>query len=134
MSTDAHESWSAGQLYEPYVGRWSRRVAEEFLAWLQPSANWEWLDVGCGTGALSPATAGEGGSANGGAVYSAAVLIATVVISLVVRAVLGPVLERLSWIALEDVGSADRTDVVLTTPNRTSLAPAPVIEPVRPDP
>lgn len=55
MSTDAHENWSAGQLYEPYVGRWSRRVAEEFLAWLQPPANWEWLDVGCGTGALTEA-------------------------------------------------------------------------------
>ena len=55
MSMDAHETWSAGQLYEPYVGRWSRRVAEEFLVWLQPSANWEWLDVGCGTGALTDA-------------------------------------------------------------------------------
>lgn len=55
MSTDAHETWSAGQLYEPYVGRWSRRVAAEFLAWLQPPANWQWLDVGCGTGALTEA-------------------------------------------------------------------------------
>lgn len=55
MSTDAHENWSAGQLYEPYVGRWSRLVAEEFLAWLKPPANWEWLDVGCGTGALTEA-------------------------------------------------------------------------------
>lgn len=55
MSTDADKTWSAGQLYEPYVGRWSRRAAEEFLAWLQPAANWEWLDVGCGTGALTDA-------------------------------------------------------------------------------
>ena len=55
MSTDAHENWSAGQLYEPYVGRWSRRVAEEFLDWLQSPANWQWLDVGCGTGALTEA-------------------------------------------------------------------------------
>lgn len=55
MSTDAHETWSTGQLYEPYVGRWSRRVAEEFLAWLRPPANWQWLDVGCGTGALTEA-------------------------------------------------------------------------------
>jgi SAM-dependent methyltransferase len=55
MSTDAHENWSAGQLYEPYVGRWSRRVARDFLEWLQPPANWQWLDVGCGTGALTEA-------------------------------------------------------------------------------
>jgi SAM-dependent methyltransferase len=55
MSTDAHENWSAGRLYEPYVGRWSRLVADEFLAWLRPAANWEWLDVGCGTGALTEA-------------------------------------------------------------------------------
>ncbi len=26
--------WAAGNLYEPYVGRWSRRVAEQFLKWL----------------------------------------------------------------------------------------------------
>ena len=26
--------WAAGDLYEPYVGRWSRLVAGEFLEWL----------------------------------------------------------------------------------------------------
>ena len=26
--------WAAGDLYEPYVGRWSRVVAKEFLGWL----------------------------------------------------------------------------------------------------
>jgi SAM-dependent methyltransferase len=45
--------WSSGDAYEPYVGRWSRRVAPGFLAWLAPSNGWRWLDVGCGTGALS---------------------------------------------------------------------------------
>jgi SAM-dependent methyltransferase len=42
-----------GDLYEPYVGRWSRLVAREFLAWLAVPEGMEWLDVGCGTGALS---------------------------------------------------------------------------------
>jgi SAM-dependent methyltransferase len=44
--------WAAGDLYEPYVGRWSRRVAKEFLNWLAVPERKDWLDVGCGTGAL----------------------------------------------------------------------------------
>ncbi|MFN8453652.1 MAG: methyltransferase domain-containing protein [Anaerolineae bacterium] len=35
------------------MGRWSRLVAREFLAWLAVPAGSQWLDVGCGTGALS---------------------------------------------------------------------------------
>ena len=46
-------TWAAGDRYEPYVGRWSRRAAPEFLAWLALPAGKRWLDVGCGTGALS---------------------------------------------------------------------------------
>jgi SAM-dependent methyltransferase len=45
--------WAAGDLYEPYVGRWSRVVAKEFLAWLELPAGKTWLDIGCGTGALT---------------------------------------------------------------------------------
>ncbi|HYJ33586.1 MAG TPA: class I SAM-dependent methyltransferase [Candidatus Binatia bacterium] len=45
--------WAAGDLYEPFVGRWSRRVAPEFLAWLDVPPGRAWLDVGCGTGALT---------------------------------------------------------------------------------
>jgi SAM-dependent methyltransferase len=45
--------WAAGALYEPYVGRWSRLVARELLKWLSIPAQKDWLDVGCGTGALS---------------------------------------------------------------------------------
>ncbi|HEU5433024.1 MAG TPA: class I SAM-dependent methyltransferase, partial [Thermomicrobiales bacterium] len=45
--------WASGDAYEPYVGRWSRRVARAFVAWLEPPPNGRWLDVGCGTGALT---------------------------------------------------------------------------------
>ncbi|OGA56419.1 MAG: hypothetical protein A3F74_26355 [Betaproteobacteria bacterium RIFCSPLOWO2_12_FULL_62_58] len=54
MSTSTEKSvWARGGAYEPYVGRWSRLVAREFVEWLAiPPAAW-WLDVGCGTGALT---------------------------------------------------------------------------------
>ncbi|MGN9775381.1 class I SAM-dependent methyltransferase [Micromonospora sp. H33] len=45
--------WADGGAYEAYVGRWSRRVAEEFLSWLDVPPGRRWLDVGCGTGALA---------------------------------------------------------------------------------
>ena len=47
------EPLSGAAAYEPYVGRWSRLVARDFLAWLAIPAGARWLDVGCGTGALS---------------------------------------------------------------------------------
>jgi SAM-dependent methyltransferase len=47
------EVWGAGELYEPYVGRWSRKVAAAFCAWLEPEPSRRWVDVGCGTGALT---------------------------------------------------------------------------------
>lgn len=47
------EAWADGDRYEPYAGRWSRLVAAEFLDWLRVPAGSRWLDVGCGTGALS---------------------------------------------------------------------------------
>ena len=28
------DTWAAGALYEPYVGRWSRLVASDFLGWV----------------------------------------------------------------------------------------------------
>jgi SAM-dependent methyltransferase len=48
-----NDVWSIGAAYEPYVGRWSRLVAREFLAWLAVPPAKQWLDIGCGTGALS---------------------------------------------------------------------------------
>jgi SAM-dependent methyltransferase len=47
------DNWANGDLYEGYMGRWSRRVAREFIKWLVVPAGSKWLDVGCGTGALS---------------------------------------------------------------------------------
>ncbi len=55
MSSAQSQIWSAGEAYDPYVGRWSRVVAREFLGWLSVPAGSEWLDVGCGTGALTEA-------------------------------------------------------------------------------
>lgn len=46
------DNWDDGNGYEPYVGRWSRPVAGEFLTWLDVERGSRWLDVGCGTGAL----------------------------------------------------------------------------------
>jgi SAM-dependent methyltransferase len=51
----APETWSSGEAYERYVGRWSRKVAREFLRWLAPRPALAWADVGCGTGALGAA-------------------------------------------------------------------------------
>jgi SAM-dependent methyltransferase len=55
MSTDQarHDVWASGDAYEQYVGRWSRLVAKEFIRWLAIPEDRQWLDVGCGTGALS---------------------------------------------------------------------------------
>lgn len=49
------DTWERGNPYEQYVGRWSRQVAPRFLSWLNIPAGRRWLDVGCGTGALSAA-------------------------------------------------------------------------------
>ena len=37
------------------MGRWSRQVAPRFLAWLGVPEGQRWLDLGCGTGALTGA-------------------------------------------------------------------------------
>jgi SAM-dependent methyltransferase len=58
------DSWTSGDAYESYVGRWSRLVAREFLDWLALPpvlARSKWLDVGCGTGALSQAILQQAG-------------------------------------------------------------------------
>ena len=53
MVESVKETWSSGDAYEQYVGRWSRAVAREFLGWLNVDPGLAWGDVGCGTGALA---------------------------------------------------------------------------------
>ncbi len=54
------DSWSSGEGYAAYMGRWSRLVAEEFVEWLAVPHGSRWLDVGCGTGALTATIRGCG--------------------------------------------------------------------------
>ena len=56
MDGERKDVWASGDAYEPYVGRWSRLVAREFVPWLRVPSNSEWLDIGCGTGAGKTST------------------------------------------------------------------------------
>jgi SAM-dependent methyltransferase len=49
------ERWSGGDDYEAWIGRWSRKVAPRFIDWLAIPSDARWLDLGCGTGALTAA-------------------------------------------------------------------------------
>jgi SAM-dependent methyltransferase len=52
---DVADRWAAGSTYEDFMGRWSRRLAPKFVKWLGVASELHWLDVGCGTGALTGA-------------------------------------------------------------------------------
>ena len=47
------DNWNSGDPYEYFMGRWSSLMSVEFLSWLDSTASDVWLDLGCGTGALS---------------------------------------------------------------------------------
>lgn len=49
------DQWNAGSTYENFMGRWSRQLAIPFVSWLRIPGRVHWLDVGCGTGALTNA-------------------------------------------------------------------------------
>lgn len=49
------DRWAVGSNYEDFMGRWSRELAPPFLSWLRIPGSFHWLDVGCGTGALTNA-------------------------------------------------------------------------------
>lgn len=49
------DTWASGSRYEDFMGRWSRLLAARFVEWLQAPAGVHWLDVGCGTGAMTSA-------------------------------------------------------------------------------
>lgn len=53
--SDVRDRWAAGATYEDFMGRWSRQLAPRFVSWLQILGGVHWLDVGCGTGALTNA-------------------------------------------------------------------------------
>ena len=52
MQQPTANRWGEADPYDRYVGRWSRKVAVEFLEWLAIRPGADWIDVGCGTGAL----------------------------------------------------------------------------------
>jgi trans-aconitate methyltransferase len=49
------EQWSRGGYYDAFMGRWSRRVADDFVTWVAADPGRRWVDVGSGTGALTSA-------------------------------------------------------------------------------
>lgn len=49
------DRWDAGSTYEDFMGRWSRVLARRFVSWLSIPRGVHWLDIGCGTGALTSA-------------------------------------------------------------------------------
>ncbi|MDH4044172.1 MAG: methyltransferase domain-containing protein [Gemmatimonadota bacterium] len=55
MTDRPDDQWLLGDAYEAYMGRWSRLVARAFVDWLRVAPSADWLEVGCGTGALTNA-------------------------------------------------------------------------------
>lgn len=54
MSTPS-DRWTKAEAYDAFMGRWSRQVARLFIEWLDPVPHSHWLELGCGTGALTQA-------------------------------------------------------------------------------
>lgn len=53
MKPDVGDTFNNANAYEAYVGRWSRFVAQRFIAWVDAAPGRDWLDVGVGTGVLT---------------------------------------------------------------------------------
>jgi SAM-dependent methyltransferase len=64
MSNPPDDRWMAGEAYEAFMGRWSRPLARVFVEWLHPKPSADWLEIGCGTGALTAAICDLGGPAS----------------------------------------------------------------------
>jgi trans-aconitate methyltransferase len=53
MTSERPNLWDGSDAYERYMGRWSRKVAPLFTAWLSSPQGAGWIDIGCGTGVLT---------------------------------------------------------------------------------
>lgn len=49
------DRWESASAYERFMGRWSRELGRRFVSWLGVAPGGHWLEVGCGTGALTSA-------------------------------------------------------------------------------
>jgi ubiquinone/menaquinone biosynthesis C-methylase UbiE len=53
------ENWNDASAYDAYVGRWSRLISLDFIKWINPDKKLKWMEIGCGTGALTKIIADE---------------------------------------------------------------------------
>lgn len=72
---DVNKTWNVATSYEEFMGRWSRLLAPHFVSWLAVPPGAHWLDVGCGTGALTAAICAEAQPASVTACDSSAAFI-----------------------------------------------------------
>ena len=73
----AGDRWDDGVAYEAYIGRWSRPVAARFVDWLAVAPRARWVDVGCGSGALTEAILARADPASVSAIDPSAAFVAT---------------------------------------------------------
>jgi ubiquinone/menaquinone biosynthesis C-methylase UbiE len=52
-SSSPDRFFTDGAAYDQLMGRWSRRVGEVFLEWINVPKNLRWIDIGCGTGVFT---------------------------------------------------------------------------------
>lgn len=55
-----HDAWTSADSYDGYMGRWSRPIAARFVDWLDQPPGRDWIELGCGTGALTAAVVAKG--------------------------------------------------------------------------
>lgn len=55
LAENSPHTWSNSDAYEAVMGRWSRIAADEALNWLALPPGLRWIEIGCGTGALTEA-------------------------------------------------------------------------------
>jgi len=53
MNQGTKNAFDNAVAYNGYIGRWSRLIAPQFIAWLNIPSEQNWLDVGVGTGVLT---------------------------------------------------------------------------------